>query len=370
MDLDPLKVDSNFFKDSSSVVSSKSLSYVQITKRLDKTVLTVDYEPRSSKRVTIGDIGKVLMTEMDIKSEEVLGISKYFFGQDGGYVKIKMAKPIDVKTRFGSNHGKAHDEFVAITIRGCDDSEKIRLLNVNELATTNEIQIKLQSLGLSVKNVLHERCAVDVPLFANKTNGNMLAWVKRSNNSEQLNDITIHGVSVPVIWCERRKRGCFKCGKLGHNKIMCKEQLVEDTEVNSNNPHREAMPILNSQEKSSLTLTDSDNTCLSKLEQTVVSDMETVKIGMDVIGTSTEMEIKDSVEMERPTTSDDIEQDLVPLASLDDQNEFPRLNALNQAKFLDRTVRKPKRTTSISPGHRANKKKTSSRMSPSQSIDV
>ena len=76
MDLDPLKVDSNFFKESSAVVSSKSLSYVQIAKRLDKTVLTVDYEPRSSKRVTIGDIGKVLMTEMDIKSEEVLGISK------------------------------------------------------------------------------------------------------------------------------------------------------------------------------------------------------------------------------------------------------------------------------------------------------
>ena len=179
MDLDPLKVDSNFFKENSAVDSSRSLSYVQITKRLDKTVLTVDYEARSSKRVTIGDIGKVLMTEMDIKSNEVLGISKYFFGQDRGYVKIKMAKPIDVKTRFGSNHGKAQDEFVAITIRGCDDSEKIRLLNVNELATLNEIQIKLQSSGLSVKNVLHEKCAVDVPLFANKTNGNMLVGSRK-----------------------------------------------------------------------------------------------------------------------------------------------------------------------------------------------
>ena len=243
-------------------------------------------------------------------------------------------------------------------------------MNVNELATTNEIQIKLQSLGLSVKNVLHERCAVDVPLFANKTNGNMLAWVKISSNSEQLNDITIHGVSVSVIWCERRKRGCFKCGKLGHNKIMCKEQLVEDTEVNSNNPHHEAMPILNSQDKSALALTESDNPCLSKLEQTVDSDIVGVKVGIDVNGTSTELEIKDSDVMERPTSSDVIEQDPIPLASLDDQNEFPRLNALNQSKFLDRTVRKPKRTTSISPSNRVNKKKMSSRMSPSQSKDV
>ena len=113
MDLDPLKVDSNFFKENSAVDSSRSFSYVQITKRLDKTVLTVDYEARSSKRVTIGDIGKVLMTEMDKRSDEVLGITKYFFGQDKGYVKIKMAKPIDVKTRFGSNHGKAQDEFVS-----------------------------------------------------------------------------------------------------------------------------------------------------------------------------------------------------------------------------------------------------------------
>ena len=140
-----------------------------------------------------------------------------------------MAKPIDVKTRFSSNGGKAQDEFVAITIRGCEaTNEKIRLLNVNELATTNEARTKLQSEGLSVMSVSHEKCSVDVPLFANKNNGNMLAWVKKSENTEQMKDITINGVSAPVIWCERRKRGCFRCGKFGHNKIMCNEELVED----------------------------------------------------------------------------------------------------------------------------------------------
>ena len=98
--------------------------------------------------------------------------------------------------------------------------------------------------------------------------------------------------------------------------------------------------------------------------------MEGVKVGMDGNGTSTVMEIKDSDVMERPISSDVIEQDLIPLASLDDQNEFPRLNALNQSKFLDRPARKPKRTTSISPSHRVNKKKMSSRMSPPQSKEV
>ena len=75
-----------------------------------------------------------------------------------------MAKPIDVKARLRSNGGKAQDECVAITIRGCEPTnEKIRLLNVNELATTKEVLTKLQSEGLSVKNVSHEKCSVDVP---------------------------------------------------------------------------------------------------------------------------------------------------------------------------------------------------------------
>ena len=101
-----------------------------------------------------------------------------------------MAKPIDVKTRFRSNCGKAQDECVAITIRGCEETnEKIRLLNVNELATTNEVLTKLQSAGLSVKNVSHEKCSVDVPLFANKNNGNMLAWIKKSDNTELMKNM-------------------------------------------------------------------------------------------------------------------------------------------------------------------------------------
>ena len=60
------------------VDSPRSLSYVQITKRVDKTILTVDYDARTSKRITVGDIGKVLMTQMSISSGEVVGITKFF----------------------------------------------------------------------------------------------------------------------------------------------------------------------------------------------------------------------------------------------------------------------------------------------------
>ena len=116
MDLDPLKLDSNFYKENTEVDTTRSLSYVQITKRVDKTILTVDYDARTSKRITVGDIGKVLMTQMGISSDEVVGIIKYYFGQDKGYLKIRMAKPIDVKTRFSSIGGKAQDELVALTI--------------------------------------------------------------------------------------------------------------------------------------------------------------------------------------------------------------------------------------------------------------
>ena len=56
MNIDPLKIDSNFFKDDCVVDSSKVMSYVQIAKMVDKTILTVDFEAKTSKRLTIGDI--------------------------------------------------------------------------------------------------------------------------------------------------------------------------------------------------------------------------------------------------------------------------------------------------------------------------
>ena len=227
MDLDLLKLDSNFFKESAGTDTTRSVSYVQITKKVDKTILTVDYDARTSKRVTVGDIGKVLMTQMGISSDEVVGIIKYYIGQDKGYLKIRMAKPIDVKARFSSIGGKAQDEFVALTIRGCEPTnEKIRLLNVNELATTNEVSMKLQSEGLSVMSISLEKCSVDVPLFANKSNGNMVAWIKKSEKSEHMKNISINGVTVPVIWCDRKKRGCFRSGKFEHNIIMCNKDQV------------------------------------------------------------------------------------------------------------------------------------------------
>ena len=86
MSIDLLKINSNFFKDDDIVDSSKGMSYVQITRMVDKTILTVDYEAKTSKRITIGDIGKVLLTQMRISNDEVLGITTYFFGQDKGFV--------------------------------------------------------------------------------------------------------------------------------------------------------------------------------------------------------------------------------------------------------------------------------------------
>ena len=84
------------------------------------------------------------MTQMKIHKDEVLGITKYLFGQTKGFVKIKMDKPIDVKTRFVSNDGKCEVEVVSITIRGVTaTNEKIRILNVNELASKNEVLTNL-----------------------------------------------------------------------------------------------------------------------------------------------------------------------------------------------------------------------------------
>ena len=80
MNIDSLKVDSNFFKDDCVVDSLRVMSYVQITKMVDKTILTVDFEAKTPKRITMGDIGNILMTQMSITKDEVLGINKCFFG--------------------------------------------------------------------------------------------------------------------------------------------------------------------------------------------------------------------------------------------------------------------------------------------------
>ena len=108
MNHDPLKVDSNFFKDDSGVDSSKVLSYVQVTKKVDKSIL----------------------------------IQKYYFGATKGFVKIKMNRAIDVKTRFASNGGKCDDDRASISICGVVvTNEKIRILNVNELASTKKFLV-------------------------------------------------------------------------------------------------------------------------------------------------------------------------------------------------------------------------------------
>ena len=345
MNLDPLKLDSNFFKENAGTDTTRNVSYVQITKKIDKTILTVDYDARTSKRVTIGDIGKVLMTQLGISSAEVVGIIKYYFGQDKGYLKIRMAKPIDVKARFSSTGGKAQDDFVALTIRGREPTnEKIRLLNVNELATTNEVSCKLQSEGLTVMSISLEKCSIDVPLFANKTNGNMVAWIKKSEKSEHMKNISINGTTVPVIWCDRRKRGCFTCGKLGHNMISCNKGKIEDSEDKMIKLQNEDVPNLVTQEKTPLTLTDSK-------ESTAMCD----GINHELNNTN-----------QGPTSDDGTEIDLTSVAPLDDPNEFPCLDAQNQSRVLERPPRKLKRATSISPGHRAKNKKLNSRTSPQQ----
>ena len=380
MDVDPLKLDSNFFKENTVVDTTRSVSYVQITKRVDKTILTVDYDARTSKRVTVGDIGKVLMAQMGISSDEVVGIIKYYFGQDKGYLKIRMAKPIDVKTRFSSIGGKAQDEFVALTIRGCEPTnEKIRLLNVNELATTNEVSMKLQSEGLSVMSISLEKCSVDVPLFANKSNGNMVAWIKKSEKSEHMKNISINGVTVPVIWCDRKKRGCFRCGKFGHNMIMCNQDQVEDSEAQIIKPQNEEVPNLLTQDKTALTLTaskesaamlDGKNHDLNNINQGDDSEVESWKIGLEKNRTPIASHKDDTDRIEGPTSNDGTEIDLTSLAPLDDPNEFPCLDAHNQSRVLERPPRKLKRATSISPGHRAKNKKRNSRTSPQQSNEV
>ena len=380
MDLDPLKVDTNFFKENPVEDSSRILSYVQITKRVDKTVLTVDYEARTSKRITIGDIGKVLMTQMSILDDEVLGIIKYYFGQEKGYLKIKMARPIDVKARFRNNGGKAQDEVVAITIRGCEPTnEKLRLLNINELATTNEVLTKLQSEGLSVMNVYHERCSMEVPLFANKNNGNMIAFIKRCENTDLMKNININGVSVPVIWCDRKKRGCFRCGKLGHNRNMCDKEQVADSESQMIKPQQGAFPNLHAQEETvrtqnassnSAAMMDSENPGHSDQNEDDDSVMESSRIEMEINTKPTGFLKDDTGVIDEPLGNDGTVRAPNSFASLDDPVEYPCLGSLNQSKVVDRPARKLKRATSISPSHGSSMKKLNSRRSPPQSKEV
>ena len=49
MNIERLKVDSNFFKVNCVVDSSKVVSYVQLTKKVDKSILPVHFEAKLQK---------------------------------------------------------------------------------------------------------------------------------------------------------------------------------------------------------------------------------------------------------------------------------------------------------------------------------
>ena len=138
--------------------------------------------------------------ERKIKKVKVVGIQNYHFGATKGFVKTKMNRAIDVKTRFASNDGKCDDDLVSILIRGVvATNEKIRILNFNELASKNEVHNHLQTAWLTFNNDIHEKYPLDVPLFGNKNNGNMIAWVKKVDNKYILSQIKIRGLSVLVV---------------------------------------------------------------------------------------------------------------------------------------------------------------------------
>ena len=62
MNQEPLEVDTNFYKNVKSADdTAKAPSYVHAAKRLDKSILAVNYEVKTSKCVSIVDIGSILM---------------------------------------------------------------------------------------------------------------------------------------------------------------------------------------------------------------------------------------------------------------------------------------------------------------------
>ena len=234
--------------------------------------------------------------------------------------------------------------------------------------------MKLQSEGLSVMSVSLEKCSVDVPLFANKSNGNMVVWIKKSEESEQMKNITINGVTVPVIWCDRKKRGCYRCGKFGHNRIMCNQDQVDDSEAQKIKPQNEEVPNPQTQDKTVLTLTASKESAAmvdhknhepNDIIQDDDSEVESRKIELEEKIAPITSHKDDTDRMEGPSSNDGTAIDLTSLAPLDPV-EFPCLDALNQSIVIERHPRKLKRATSISPGHRTKNKKLNSQSSPQQ----
>ena len=54
--------------------TSKAPAHPQIAIKADKSVLTVDSEAKTSKSVSIADIGTILMKEIKITHEDVVGV--------------------------------------------------------------------------------------------------------------------------------------------------------------------------------------------------------------------------------------------------------------------------------------------------------
>ena len=72
----------------------------------------------------------------------------------------------------------------------------------------------------------------------------MIAWVKKIDNKDPIEHIKIKGVSVPVVWCDRRIGICFRCGKFGHKAYTCEEVLEANFGAQKLNPHHEVSSLM------------------------------------------------------------------------------------------------------------------------------
>ena len=203
---DALTQDGNFPTPKEEIINENAnmeVNFVNTARRaVNKAVLSLDFENKTDRRVNMVIMAVFLKDSAGLKEEDIVGVQKYLFTRRGGYLKLNMSSDVDVNKKFKTNCGIFEDDLIRLKLRGVrkdENSELVRIHNPPEDASITAIEKALEKFGRMETRVTDERFWDNMPLFANKPNGNWIARMNCNDKTKVLESIVIRDAKTMLV---------------------------------------------------------------------------------------------------------------------------------------------------------------------------